>query len=165
MSSYENLVADAFRQKSSLPFSNENAAHARVIMKHILLNADKTVYLYSDKLPAKVASDDANSTDVYDWPELVEAAEIFLNKPDTVLNIKVAHIQNAEASRKFIELSSRHPSKVRLTWDCSSKGPNFMVNDCGSFRVEYETHQAIACANNIEVGNTLIGYYKSNLCS
>lgn len=159
--SYEALVAESFRQRSALPFSNENASHARVIMKHILLSADKNVALFSDGLPAEVDVD-GKSVDVYDWPELVEAAESYLNKSsESKLSIKVRSpfIQATKASKKFIELANKFKEQVSIEWGKESKLPNFMANDQGALRIELKAHQAIACAFNPEAANSLLAVH------
>lgn len=156
--SYEALVAESFRQKSALPFSNENASHARVIMKHILLGADKNVALFSDGLPADVDVD-GKTIDVYDWSELVEAAESYLNKSnDSKLSIKIrlSREEATKASQKFIELESKFQGQVSIEWGKASKLPNFMANDQGALRIELKAHQAIACAFNPEAANSLL---------
>lgn len=158
---YETLVAESFRQKSALPFSNESAVHARVIMKHILLNADKNVALYSDQLPSAVDVD-SNRVEVYDWPELVDAAELYLTKStDTKLSIKVKSLESEvpSASRKFLALQSRFPKQMTIEWGKDSKLPNFMANDQGAFRVEMKEHQAVACAHNPNVANRLLALH------
>lgn len=161
--SYEALVADSFRRKSPLPFSNENAAHARVIMKHVFLNADKRVALYSDALPGKVDTN-GKSVEVYDWPELLEAAKQYLSSGDgqSKLDIKVRNPQeNAKAASKgFIKLAEEFPEQVKIVWgQAPTASTNFIVNDVGAFRVELEEHQAIACAFNPEAAKILMNLY------
>lgn len=161
--SYEMLVAESFRQKSVLPFSNENASHARVIMKHILLNADKQVALFSDELPSSVDAD-GKDIDVYDWPELVDAAESYLKKSAaSKLSIKVKAEKEVakKPSEKFIEMQLKFKDQVTIEWGQTSKLPNFMANDQGAFRVELKAHQAVACAYNLDAANSLLALHAS----
>lgn len=159
MDDYEALVAKAFALLSPLPFSNESAAHARVIMKNVLANADKHVYLYTDSLPAE-----SEGVLVYDWPDLSAAAELFLNKDSsTKLSIKVAGDRSETASAKFVQLSQNYKDQCSIDWGVGKKGPNFMVSDAGAFRLEYSQAKAIACANDEDTANKLRSIYQNKI--
>lgn len=161
MKDYEDLVANAFRAKSELPFSNESFRHARVVMKHLLSNAEKRVYLYSDGLIARCDKENSQG-EVYDWPELLDAAETFLSKDKTNrLDVKVVVSESdVNVSKKFVNLKNKFVGQVDFHWNARSGMPNFMVSDSHSFRIEYDEHQAIACANNSEVSQKLIDLFE-----
>ena len=162
MKDYEELVFNAFRLKSVLPFSNDSAKHARVVLKHVLLNADKKVYLYTDGLRA-VCDVDGEDVSVYDWEELLSAARVFLEKEGSELHIKIASPEESEiASKQFLGLKDEYSGHVSIEWGAKLNISNFMVNDSGAFRFEREGHQAIACANNLEVSSRLIGFFDTS---
>lgn len=157
--SYETLVAESFQQKSALPFSNENATHARVIMKHIFLNANENVALFSDELPSSVEDEGGRSVEVYDWPELVDAARGYLMKSSKCklrIKVKLTREKSANPSKELLDLANTFASQVTIDWGSESMLPNFMANDTGAFRVELKKHQAVACAYNLDVANKLL---------
>lgn len=158
MDDYEELVAKAFQLQSPLPFSNDSAGHARVIMKHIFENASGRVCLYSDMLP-KISGD----IQVYEWPELLTAAKQFLTKKDAKLEVKVAQNAGELASSAFVDLINSHPSKASVVWGVGAKGPNFMASDSGSFRLEYTGAKAIACASGEDVAKKLLVVFDTKI--
>lgn len=158
MDDYEELVAKAFQLQSPLPFSNDSAGHARVIMKHIFENATGRVCLYSDMLP-KVSGD----VEVYDWSELLDSAQQFLARKDTKLEIKVAQNEGEFASSAFVNLINKYSPKASVVWGVGAKGPNFMVSDSGSFRLEYTGAKAIACASGESVAKKLLVVFDTKI--
>jgi hypothetical protein len=166
LENYEKLVADAFRDCSPLPFSNECAEHARVVMKHILKNARSRVCLYSGELPSSV-NDEGDRVDVYAWDELISSARLHLSRENAKLDIKVKSARPHDGDENyvgngFVNLVNEFPSKVTLEWGKSNIAmPDFMVSDTGAFRFEYERHQAIACANDLGEAKKLVSQFDS----
>ncbi len=162
MEDYEALVEKAFSTGSPLPFSNESALHARVVMKHIIRNARQEVRLYSTELPAAVTvptMTDTQDVEVYAWGELLEEIKKFVNKaPAHKLLIKVRQPQpeHQQVDKPHLcDLAAQYPAQITIDWNKPSDKKDFMVNDQGAFRFEFEQHQAIACAINEEVAKKL----------
>lgn len=164
MNNYESLVEKAFSTGSPLPFSNESARHARVVMKHIFKHAKDEVNLYSSQLPSvvKPAAIEEGDVPVYSWDELVQSAKDYLDKSTkTRLKIKVKNSFREDNQNGFITLSKAYPDQVSIEWGKGGETPDFMVNDTGGFRFEYQEHQAIACANNTETGTKLRSVFEA----
>lgn len=166
MNEYEELVSEAFRLRSTLPFSNGDAKDARIVIKHLFLNSNKEVIIYSDCLTPYVMIGDSN-VPMYDWVELQYAAESFLQKDkNTRLRIKVSDEKSACEKSKFLGLVDKYPEQVSIAWGIGRKGSNFTINDRGGFRLERgNEHRAVACANDVEFSSALRTVFDDKLIS
>ena len=147
---YDQVVAKYFREKSSRVFPNADAKHARIVLKHIFLNAQKEVGILSDCL-----AETKDDFDVYKWPDLIHAACFFLEKPGTKLRIIV---NSGEKIKKnvFLQKLKDFKGKISLYESTESQqqgSDNYAFGDDCSIRLEnhgVDNVNAQACAYSPE---------------
>lgn len=160
MTEYELKVSAAFKLRSSLPFTNDSPDDARVVIKHLVLNADKEVCLYSDNLSPSV-----DGVEVYDWQELCDATKTFLKKSNnSKLKIKVSSNESDCSSSGLTHLASQFKEQVSISYGITRRGPNFAINDTGGYRFEQDgTAKALVCANDFEYSKELRSIFQNKL--
>ena len=155
---YEQLVVDQFDSNSEEFFSNGEYKHARIVMKNIFLNSQKTVRLITDKLPMSCTDYSGEEISVYEWEELVEAAVSFLKKPGAKLSVITRESENINLNHPLLkgifksgcDSENKVHIKMMSSESGNCKGLNFMVGDEKSIRFEKngKSVKALACANS-----------------